>query len=222
MDEDLVDANCAANLPRLGVEASARPEGEREPKAYDDDEIRTIWAAATTLDVSVRAIYQLGLLTGQRPAEIANLEWSEIDGAWWTIPGRRTKNGRDHRVYLSATTRQLLADVPRISGEGHVFAGTRGKKQLARANRHVFADVRLKDKPRHALRDTVATGLARCGVAVETIARVLNLSYGPRVTAGYNAYRYDAEQQHALETWEHRLKATLDETEPGRVVRFCR
>jgi len=39
--------------------------------------------------------------------------------------------------------------------------------------------VRRREKPRHALRDTVATGLAECGVAVEDIAKILNHTYGP-------------------------------------------
>jgi hypothetical protein len=48
-------------------------------------------------------------------------------------------------------------------------------------------------------------------VPVETIARVLNHATGPRVTAGYNAYRYDREKADALERWADHLLALVGE-----------
>ncbi len=209
LDEEIITVNPAAQLPKPGVEITNRPEGEREPKPYDVDEIREIWTATEALDPAPRAIYRLGLLTGQRPAEITGMEWRELDGAWWTLPGRRTKNGRDHRVYLTHAALEELKRVPRLDDEPRVFRFWRGKRQIAALNRRVFARVRRREKPRHALRDTVATGMAAAGVSVETIARTLNHSYGPRVTAGYNAYSYDAEKRRAAETWARALRRVL-------------
>jgi integrase len=91
VDDELIQANPAAHLPKPGVEAQARPDGEREQKAYTADEIRSIWQATEKLSPALRATYRLGLLTGQRPNEITGMTWGEMDGAWWTIPGRRTK-----------------------------------------------------------------------------------------------------------------------------------
>ena len=224
MDEEIIESNPAAHLPKLGVEVGSRPEGELEQKAYDEDEIRAIWRATKDLSPALRALYRLGLVTGQRPKEIAGLEWREVDGSWWTIPGRRTKNARAHRVHLTQTALDLLDDVPHVAGEPHVFRGWRGKRQVARVNAIVFAGVRRREKPRHALRDTVATGLAETGVAVENIAKVLNHSHGPRVTAGYNAYGYDREKRLALMRWDRRLQAILAllSGHPSRVVTFRR
>jgi integrase len=219
IEEETIQSNPAANLPKPGVEIGSRPEGEQQRKAYDADEIRIIWDATEALDPAPKAICRLGLLTGQRPTEITGLEWSELDGTWWTLPGRRTKNGREHRVYLTETALELLRDVPRVDDESRVFAGYRGKRQLAAVNAIVFADVRRREKPRHALRDTVATGLAEAGVKTEDIARTLNHAYGPRVTAGYNAYSYDKEKRTALLKWERRLKAILEsKADNGKVV----
>jgi integrase len=198
VDEEIITANPAAHLPKPGAEAQTRPAGEQEPRPYTTDEIRALWAATDAEAPPLRALYRLGLITGQRPGEIAGMEWGELHGAWWTIPGRRTKNGRDHRVYLPPSALDALRDVPQIADEARVFVGYRGKRQLAAVNTRVFAHVRPRDKPRHALRDTVATGLAAAGVDVEDIARVLNHSYGPRVTAGYNAYAYDKEKRLAI------------------------
>jgi integrase len=210
VDEEIIEANPASNLPKPGVEVTARPEGERQQKAYSADEVVAIWAATKKLAPAPRAIYRLGLLTGQRPSEVSDMEWPEIDGSWWTIPGRRTKNGRDHRVFLTANALETLKILR--TADPHVFVGWRGKRQLAGINRKVFAGIRRREKPRHALRDTVATNLAALGVATEDISKVLNHSYGPRVTAGYNAYGYDKEKRTALMKWERRLR-TIVETE---------
>jgi integrase len=120
VDDELITANPAAHLPKPGVEAQSRPDGEREQKPYTSDEIRQLWTATEALDPAPRAIYRLGLLTGQRPSEISDLQWSEVHGAWWTIPGRGTKNGREHRVYLTELALEQLAAVPRAD-ERFVF-----------------------------------------------------------------------------------------------------
>lgn len=223
LDEDLIEANPAAHLPKCGVEAQARPDGEREQKTYAPDEIRAIWAAAGTLDPAPRAIYQLGLLTGQRPGEITGMTWDEVDdtGEWWTIPARRAKNGREHRVSLTPAARDALRAIPGL-GAGYVFAGWRSKRRLATLNAIVFAGVRPRQRPRHSLRDTAATGLAASGVAVEDIARVLNHAAGPRVTAAYNCYAYDREKRLAMSRWGRRLAGILDEstTQRGTVRPF--
>ena len=223
VDHEIIAANPAQHLPKPGVERAARPEGDVESKPYDDDEIRAIWTATASLDAAPRAIYRLGLLTGQRPGEISDLEWREVEASWWTIPGRRAKNGRDHRVYLVQAVLDELARVPRTDDAPLVFTGYRGKRQLAAINTTVFAAVRRRENPRHAMRDTVATGLAAAGVAVEDIAKVLNHAYGPRVTAGYNAYAYDKEKRLALGKWERRVKAILEPApESAKVVRMAR
>ena len=220
VDEEIIEVNPAAHLPKEGVEVGSRPEGERESKAYDDNEVRAIWQTTKALSPALRAVYRLGLLTGQRSAEVSGLEWREIDGSWWTIPGRRAKNKKSHRVYLTQTALDLLRDVPRVADEPHVFRGYRGKRQLAAANKIVFGGVRRREKPRHALRDTVITGLAKVGVTAENIAKVVSHSYGPKVTAGYNAYNYDKEKKTALEAWGRHLDALLT-GEVSRVVPFA-
>lgn len=234
VDEEIIETNPAAHLPKPGVEAQARPDGEQEENAYDADEIRAIWQATETLDAALKAIYRLGLVTGQRPAEISNMEWPEIGGSWWSLPGRRTKNGRTHRVFLTPMALELLADVPRLDDRPpakkattaapkrpkprYAFAGFRGKRQLAEINTQVFANVRRRTKPRHALRSTVATGLAGCGVSTEDISKVLNHTYGSSVTGRYNEYQYDREKRLALGKWARKLTTILEQTEESNKV----
>jgi integrase len=218
----IISANPAAQLSKPGVEAAARPEADREVKPYTADEIRQIWQNTDALVASPKAILRLGLLTGQRPAEIQNMAWSELSGSWWTIPEGRTKNKRAQRVYLTEQALALLNAVPRIEDEPYVFVSYRGKRQAAAINTTAFAGVRRRQRPRHAMRDSVATGLAELGVATEDISKVLNHAYGLRVTAGYNAYAYDKERRRALTKWARRLEQLL--TEPvdraGQVLAF--
>src|SRR5262245_36467240 len=119
----IIPANPAARLPKPGVEAANRPDKDKDAKPYTPDEVRAIWAATEQLAASPKAILRLGLLTGQRPTEISDMTWSEVDGAWWTIPAGRTKNRREHRVYLTSRALALLKDVPRVEDEPHVFVG---------------------------------------------------------------------------------------------------
>ena len=228
VDEYLVPVNVATKLRKPGIEFSSRSEEQREVKPYSKDEIRVLWAATEPLAAAPRALYRLGLITGQRPSEIAGMGWAEIsvekDEHWWTIPASRTKNKRVHRVFLSALALDALSQIPRMGDEPRVFAGWRGKRQLAALNAVVFARVRARSKPRHAMRDTVATGLAACRVAVNDVSHVLNHSVGLRVTQGYQAYRFDAEKRVALEIWDRELRHILTgqdyQAEAGAVVPF--
>jgi integrase len=216
VEDELIQSSPAVHLPKAGAEASSRT--DRDTKAYSAEEVKTIWSATETLPAPLRAIYRLGLFTGQRPGEISGLEWREVDGSWWTIPGARTKNGRDHRVYLTQAALDELSRVARVEDQPRAFKGYLGIRQQSEQNAKVFADVRRREKPRHALRDTVATGLAECGVAIEDISKVLNHTYGPRVTAGYNQYAYDKEKRLAMTKWTRRLLAIIEAAETEKVA----
>ena len=91
-----------------------------------------------------------------------------------------------------------------------MFAGYRGKRQMAALNAHVFKAIRPRLKPRHAMRDTVGTGMAQEGVDTDDVSRVLNHSVGLRVTQGYIAHTHDKEKRLALLKWERRLRAIVD------------
>ena len=174
--------SCGSRAPRRRF--------DRDAKSYTPDEVRTLWSATENLPAPLRAIYRLGLLTGQRPGEISGLASDEIDGAWWTIPGARAKTA----ARIASTSRS-----PRWMNWRVCYGSTTSRARLwaiavsanSQSTTQSCSPARRREKPRHALRDTVATNLAALAVAVEDIAKVLNHTYGPRVTAGYNAYGYD-------------------------------
>lgn len=73
-------------------------------------EIKTVWTNidACNMTDEIRRAIKLVLVTAQRPGEVIGMHSSEIEGVWWTIPKERSKNGREHRVYLTATELSLL------------------------------------------------------------------------------------------------------------------
>jgi integrase len=71
---------------------------------------------------------RFAILTAARSGEVRGATWAEIDlkAAVWTIPGKRMKMGREHRVPLSPTAIALLAALPRMVGTEFVFPAPRG------------------------------------------------------------------------------------------------
>jgi integrase len=72
---------------------------------------------------------KLSTLTFVRPGELRHAEWAEIDldGATWSIPGRKMKMGADHIVPLSAQAVAILTELHKVTGRGrYVFPSERG------------------------------------------------------------------------------------------------
>ena len=97
-------------------------------RVLSDDEIKLVWAAFEAVGHPFGAFGKLLLLTGARRAEVAGMRWSEVDLAAraWTLPGARTKNGREHVVPLSDAAVRVLQDLPRIGDkpDGFIFTTT--------------------------------------------------------------------------------------------------
>jgi integrase len=66
------------------------------------------------------------ILTASRSGEVRGARWEEIDmeAATWTIPARRMKDGRAHRVPLSPPARAILDEMAELKdGSGLIFLG---------------------------------------------------------------------------------------------------
>lgn len=76
---------------------------------------------------------RLLILTACRTSEVLGATWEEITlaDAVWTIPARRMKAKREHRVPLTDDALAILAKLPRISGEPWLFPGQRRGRPLS-------------------------------------------------------------------------------------------
>lgn len=182
-----------------------------------ESEIRWFWHVldTTRMSPSVKRCLRMILLTGQRPGEVLQMQWDEIEGRWWTIPPERSKNGRENRVYLTPPAHKLIP----WNLDGLPFPSSRtGKLQdtnvLGKALRRLFKLYNQKQAAAglptvepftpHDLRHTAATHMAHMGISEFDIGKVLNHT-NQSITGVYNHYAYDKEKRRALVMWARRL-----------------
>lgn len=188
----------------------------RKDRSLTSDEIAQWWHGMDRLGTSnaMKDALRLILVTGQRPGEVLALHRREIDGDWWTIPGERTKNGRPHRVYLTALAHQLIGtldgyplaytDTPMQTSA----AGTALRRMLVRADGKGLG---IAPFTPHDLRRTAATHLGALGYPNHLIGKLLNHT-DQSVTGIYNRHEYDKEKKEMLEAWEETLKGILQKS----------
>ncbi|WP_454019844.1 site-specific integrase [Azospirillum sp. Marseille-Q6669] len=155
-------------------------------------------------------LVQMLLVTGQRWEEVAQMRWEQITNDVWTLPRARTKADRAHEVPLSTLAMTILSGIPRFSGP-YVFTTTGGLKPVSgysKAKLRLDAKSGVQGWRIHDLRRTCGTGLARLGVPLTTISRVLNHAEGG-VTRIYARHSYLPEKREALEAWGSRITNLL-------------
>ncbi len=208
LDRDIIDANPIARIkPPAPV--------VRRERTLNDDEIVALWSAWEKMEHPHGRFLQLLLVTAQRRSEVANMRWKDVDveNQLWTIPAEFNKSGRTHEVPLSPFAVEIIQGLPRTHEEwllptrvGKPISGFTPCKQRA-VELSGIADWRF-----HDLRRTAATNMARLGVSVHTISRVLNHVEGG-VTSIYDRHSYLPEKRHALETWSRKLVSLIQSPE---------
>ena len=193
-----------------------RPSAERSrERVLDDDELRRVWHGAVALGFPWGPITQLLILTGQRRDEVAMMRWSEVDldKRLWTLPGERVKNGRVHTVPLErcghgcAGVRPARRRLRLRDPAGKHPSHSHGKAKLDKAVGDV-APWRF-----HDLRRTVASGLARLGVNLPVIEKILNHTSGSfaGVVGVYQRHDFADEKRKALEAWAQHVDGLVGE-----------
>jgi integrase len=191
--------------PCTDIERPA-PEHSRD-RVLTDDELKAVWRSCEELGWPFGSLVRFLILTGQRRGEVAGMRWSELDlaGKAWMLPKERTKNNQAHAVPLSRQAVEILEKAPRFVGE---FVFTLDGETLAtgfgRAKTRL--DAALPGAPHwtlHDLRRTVATSMARLGVALPTVEKVLNHRSGSfrGIVGVYQRHDYASEMRAALELW---------------------
>ncbi|ADH86822.1 integrase family protein [Desulfurivibrio alkaliphilus AHT 2] len=220
-----VDREILEISPCTGVKMPA-PKMARD-RVLSEEEIRVLWSGLERAKISheVQRAIKLILVTAQRPGEVMGMDFSEIEGRWWTIPADRAKNGKAHRVYLTDTALELIGE----NTGGFVFPSPRhrenprpiGSNAMTVAHRRNKDKIPLEDFTPHDLRRTAATFMAEMGTMDEVIDAILNHSK-MGVIRVYNQYRYDTEKQATLEAWERRLQRILgaEKKEQGDIIRL--
>jgi integrase len=216
LGKDLIAAS-----PCMGVE-TPKPSPARD-RVLTDDELRWFWRACETLGPPFSPLFKLLCLTGQRREEVGGMRWSELAGDTWIIPKERVKNGKEHSLDLPSPVLELINSIPRVAGCPFVFSTTGktpvsgysvAKERLDQAMLRLareetgHADLEIPSWRLHDLRRTTASRMAKLGIALPTIEKVLNHvsgSFGGIVSV-YQRYEFGTEKAAALKTWsEHVL-----------------
>jgi integrase len=183
-------------------------ENERD-RILADAEILRFWQASGEVGYPFGDMARLLLLTGQRRTEVSGMTWAELnlaDGEW-LIPGERTKNGEPHSVPLSNAALDIIKSLTRIkSDKGYVFTTTGDTHVTGYSRAKASIDSAMGEAPRwtfHDLRRTAATGMARLGIALPVIEKVLNHTSGSfaGIVGVYQRHSFADEKRSALETW---------------------
>jgi integrase len=156
--------------------------------------------------------FKLRLITAQRGVEVLMMRWEEIEGDWWTIPAEVAKNGRSHRVPLSAPALPLLEELREAAEESRwVFPSPKGGDRpigyVQKAAEKLVMDTGVEFVP-HDLRRTAASHMTSMGVPRLVVSKILN-HVESGVTAIYDRHSYDAEKREALARWGERLESIL-------------
>lgn len=188
-----------------------KTEGKDRERVLTEAEIKTFWKGCDATGPIFGPMFQLLLLTGCRRDEVAAMEWSEINGDVWSIPGSRTKNGQPLDVFMTPQALAALASMPRVEGCAFVFS-TNGRTYstgFSKAKDALDKLAPISGYTLHDLRRTFATGLGKLGVPGPTIERCLNHTV-PGVAGIYNRYAYAGEMAAAWKLWSDHVAGLLE------------
>ena len=197
VETDILISTPFAGLKKLHKDKS------RE-RVLTDDELRRVWLAADKVGYPFGVFVKLAILTGQRRSEIAGMRRDELRDGNWTLPGARTKNARVHVVPLSRQALEVIEQQPRIS-EQYVFSAF-GDNPISGFHNAKTALDRISGATGwtvHDLRRTTASGMAKLGVSLVVIEKVLNHVSGSLagIVGVYQRHEFADEKRAALQRW---------------------
>ena len=188
-------------------------------RVLSDDELRCVWAAAST-EGPFPAFIKFLLLTSARRSEAAAMTWSEINGSDWILPAARNKTAIDLVRPLSKAAQAILAERPRIAGCAYVFSSG-GRSALAgfsRRKQKFDAACGVAGWTIHDLRRSARSLMSRAGVSPDHAERCLGHVIGG-VRETYDRHAYHTEKLQAFEALAAQIERIVNPPQ-GDVVQL--
>lgn len=207
--------------PMEGLKAPAK--GKTRDRVLTDSEIRWLWKAADAMAYPFGPMIKLLLLTGARRDEVAKMTRTEMDleNRVWTLPGARSKNGREHMIHLSDAALDVLKALPTVDGKpGYCFTTTgdspvsgysRAKSIFDRKMAELADGEAIEPWTFHDIRRTTATGMAGLGISIPVIERALNHVSGTfgGLVGKYQHHGFADERRDAFQKWGEHVVALV-------------
>ena len=166
------------------------------------------------------------VLTGQRKNEIALLRWREVGSDALELPAERMKGKQAHTLPLSTQAAAIIASMPKLAlqvPDDYVF-GPSSVEPFDRIKRAL--DAHMGAARRWQIRDvrrSVASGMARIGVPVPVIEKILAHRGGTfrGVVGTYQRHSFLPEMAAALQKWADHVEHLVG-GKPAKVVKLRR
>ena len=163
---------------------------QRHQRALPHAEVRAALGRIRGCDTyrGVRLAFEFLVLTAARSGEVRNARWDEIDreGALWTVPAERMKNGREHRVPLSDRALEVLDEARELPAADDLLFPSPTGRALPQKTLSEFMRALQVDAVPHGFRSSFRDWAAECTDAPREVCE-LALAHvnGDRVEAAY-------------------------------------
>ena len=222
-------------------------DAERE-RTLSDEEIKALAAAmpAARLPKHTQLAVWIMLSTICRVGELMQAQWGDLDleDGVWNIPGRTTKNGRDHLVHLSPFAVAQFSELLELKEhKDFVFPGRGGEacldqktvnKQLRDRQMQPSGRAPMKGRSKqvgalalpggtwtpHDLRRTGATLMSRLGISTEIIHLCQNHTLQDQLARIYIRDGRLAERRGAFDALGRKLEELIEVRQTGQVLEF--
>ncbi len=204
-----------AALPRNGAH-------KRHQKALPHRDVAGAIAKvrASNATTAARLAFEFLVLTACRSGEVRGARWSEIDldEALWTIPGERTKTGREHRVPLSNRALAILDEAAGIAdGSGRVFPSPTGRALSDSTLSKLVRELGIEAVP-HGFRSSFRDWCGEATSAPREVAEAaLGHAVGNVVEAAYARSDLFDKRRDLMQRWARYLNPTAAPVVPLRV-----
>lgn len=152
------------------------------------------------------------ILTATRTSETIGATWEEfdLDNAVWTIPARRIKAGREHRVPLTGSATTLLSRMKKLGSDTYAFPGGKTKRPLSNmALTAVLRRMKRDDLTVHGFRSTFRDWAAECtNVPREVAEMALAHAIPDKVEAAYRRGDLFEKRRKLMDDWAAYCYAT--------------
>jgi len=163
----------------------------------------------------VKLLFEMVVLTACRSGEVRLSRWAEFDlrVRLWTIPGDRTKTGREHRVPLSCGALSVLKKAKAAARRGtrFVFSGTQGDKPFSdKALSRLVRRLKIEAVP-HGFRSSFRDWCSETGVAREVAEACLAHIVKNRVEAAYARSDLLERRREVMQAWSDYIAGDGDD-----------
>jgi integrase len=148
-------ARWRGHLDHLLPRPSKLTRGHHAAMPYE--EVAAFVAKLRERDATAALALELCILAAARSGEILGMCWQEIDldKKIWTVPARRMKAGREHRVPLSRRATDILVSLTHHRSGDYVFHGKRNNRPLSgMALQMLLRRMKIKSATVHGFRSS--------------------------------------------------------------------